>query len=94
MALPALRLHSGQASVEEVHHADAGYTGDVRVEVVSSTGEPIPGRTLEDCDPINGDFLDRPVTWRGEAGIPRGPDEPVSFRVRMSSAQLFAMSFG
>jgi hypothetical protein len=69
------------------------YVGEARVEVIGSNGKPIKGRTFDDYDPINGDFLDRTVTWRGESDINRNPDEPVSFRVRISSGQLFSMSF-
>jgi len=69
------------------------YAGEARVEVIGSKGKPVKGRTFDDCDPISGDFLDRTVTWRGESYISRNPDEPVSFRVRISSGQLFSMNF-
>ncbi|HIE27451.1 TPA: hypothetical protein EYP66_09210 [Candidatus Poribacteria bacterium] len=69
------------------------YVGEVFIEAVGVNGKPIKNRTFADCDPINGDFLDRVVTWHGESYINRNSDEPVSFRVRMSSAQLFSMSF-
>jgi len=69
------------------------HVGEVRVEVLESGGKPVKGRTFEDCDPINGDFLDRVVTWHGESYLDRGSNEPLAFRVRMSSAQLFSMAF-
>lgn len=37
--------------------------GSVRVEVQDIKGNPIPGYTLEDCPPIFGDAIDRPVFW-------------------------------
>lgn len=46
-----------------------------------------------DSDRINGDCLDRTVTWHGESNIPRQEEEPVAFRVRMFFTQLFSMTF-
>jgi hypothetical protein len=68
------------------------HAGWVRVEAVGADG-PIPGRTFDDCDPVTGDHLDRLVTWKGESAIPRQPDQPVAFRVRLAAAELYAMGF-
>ena len=68
------------------------HAGEVRVEVLGPDGV-LPGRSFDDCDAVNGDFLDRPVTWKGDATIPRKPDDPMTFRVRMSAAELFSMRF-
>jgi hypothetical protein len=38
--------------------------GSIRVEVLDAEGTPIPGFTLDDCDEIFGDELERVVTWR------------------------------
>ena len=51
------------------------------------------GQSFEDCDPVSGNHLEHPVTWRGRSQIPRREDEPVAFRVRMRSAELFEMRF-
>jgi hypothetical protein len=67
--------------------------GEVRVEVLDPQGEPIPGYTLADCDPINGDEFDHRVTWRGESIIPRQDDEPRAFRISLAAAELFALTF-
>ncbi len=67
--------------------------GEVRVEVLDLQGEPIPGYTLADCDPINGDESDHRVTWRGECIIPRQDDEPRAFRISLAAAELFALAF-
>lgn len=69
------------------------FVGDIRIEVLNSKGKVLPGRAFEDCDRIYGNSLDQIVTWHGESYINRNTDEPVSFRVRMSAAQLFSMSF-
>ncbi len=51
------------------------------------------GRTVLDCDPIHGDSLAAPVTWRGvaELGIP--PGECVSLHVQLRSAKLFGFEW-
>jgi hypothetical protein len=69
------------------------HVGDILVEVLDRNDEPIEGRTFEDCDYVSGDYLDRPVTWRGSPDIGRAPNEPVSFRVKLSYGQLFSMRF-
>jgi len=74
-------------------NARTQHAGGIRIELIGGDGKPMPGRTLDDCDLINGDYLDLPVTWRGESSIPRKEDEPVSLRVRMASAQLFSLKF-
>ncbi len=69
------------------------HVGFVQVEVLDSKGDQIEGRTFADCDFINGDYLDKVVTWRGESNLGRGMDEPVSFRVKLAYGQLFSMRF-
>jgi hypothetical protein len=69
------------------------HSGHVRVEVVGPGGKVPPGRSFDDCDPIEGDHLDARVTWRGESAIPRNADEAVSFRLRLTAGELFAMRF-
>ena len=44
--------------------------GELRYELVEDTGEPIPGFTAADCDPISSDSLDAPLSWNGVPGWP------------------------
>jgi hypothetical protein len=60
-------------------------TGFIRVEV-----DQVDGRALEDCDPLNGDKIKSPVTWRGESAL-RVPDgQPAILHFRMRSAKLYS----
>ncbi len=44
--------------------------GSVRVEIQDSTGKPLPGYRLEECDEIFGDEVERVVAWRkGHADV-------------------------
>ena len=52
-----------------------------------------PARTVEDCDPIFGDHLDRVLSWQGEADIGLREGEKVRLHVRMRSAELFALEW-
>ena len=53
--------------------------GDIRVELVESLparqavvgGRPVPGFTMEDCDPIRTNRIDHRVTWKGTVGPER-----------------------
>jgi hypothetical protein len=44
--------------------------GELRYEVLTDTGEPLPGYGPEDCDPIRGDSLDAELRWQGRSGWP------------------------
>ena len=69
------------------------FTGYVLVEACGGDGKVLPGRSFNDCDRINGDHLDRVVTWRGEADLGRSEGEPVTLRFRVRSAELFSVRF-
>jgi len=67
--------------------------GGAWIEVVGPDGKALPGRGFEDCDPLNGDYLDHAVTWRGEACLGNASGMPLAFRVRLAAAELFSMAF-
>ena len=55
--------------------------GELRYEVLCCTGQPIPGYTIADCDPIRVDTLNGELSWRGVPGWPgvddtRGAEAP------------------
>jgi hypothetical protein len=50
-------------------NVDAG-AGELRYELLEDTGDPIPGYTAADSDPIRADVLDAPLSWRGVPGWP------------------------
>jgi len=68
-------------------------TGEILVEVANSRGQTLPGRSFSDADPLNGDFLDFPVTWKGEADLGYEPGQPVILRFHMRASKLFAFEF-
>lgn len=71
----------------------ASAAGHVRVEVQDAEGSPIPGRSLEDSDPMIGDDVDRAATWNGDAGLGRLAGRPVRLRFQLKDADLYALQF-
>jgi hypothetical protein len=55
--------------------------------------DKVPGRSLDDCDPIVGDHSSRVVTWRGEKELRVGPGEKVGLQFRMRSGKIFGFEW-
>ncbi len=67
--------------------------GDVRVELLDEKGWPISGYGLDDCPPIFGDAIERPVTWRSGADLSHLAGKTVQVRFVLRDADLFAYQF-
>ncbi len=67
--------------------------GQVRVELQDAGGKPIPGFTLEDCEPIWGDHIARIVSWKGGADVSALAGKPIKIRFVMEDADLFSLKF-
>jgi len=78
--------------------------GGIQVEVVKLVDQPkvrpnqpyeeiIPGRSFNDCDPIQGDRFGSTVTWKGEPDLGFVQGEAVILRFHMDRAQLFGIEF-
>ncbi|MBI4025287.1 MAG: hypothetical protein HY360_09930 [Verrucomicrobia bacterium] len=67
-------------------------TGFVRVEALGEKGEPLEGRTFEDCDMLSGDHLDGIISWRGEKDLGHPSGSPVTLRFQLRNADLFSVS--
>ena len=68
--------------------------GDIRVELRDEAGGPIDGFSLDDCDLIIGDDVDRAVTWNGSADVSRMARQPIRLRFAMRDADLYSLRFG
>ena len=67
--------------------------GQVRVEMQDAEGRPLPGFTLEDCEPIWGDHVARTVKWKAGSDVSAQAGKPVRLRFEMSDADLFSLRF-
>ena len=56
-------------------------------------GAPIPGFTLEECDVVYGDHIDRPMAWRGRTEVKQLVGRPVRLRFVLSDADIFSLRF-
>jgi len=69
-------------------NADAA-AGELRYELLEDTGEPIPGYSLAECDPIREDTLEAVLSWNGEAGWPGVRDERRSRYPSLSPSEFY-----
>jgi hypothetical protein len=68
--------------------------GSLLIEVAGrSGGEPLPGRSFADCDPIIGDQFRKPVTWKGEADLGFEAGAAILLRFRLEKASIYCLDF-
>ncbi|MDP1588649.1 MAG: hypothetical protein Q8M07_12950 [Prosthecobacter sp.] len=68
-------------------------SGSIRVEVQDASGQPLPGYSLADCDPITGDDINRRVKWSTTASLAALTGQPVRLRFVLTDADLYALRF-
>jgi hypothetical protein len=67
--------------------------GSVRVELQDATGKPHAGFALDDCPPIFGDTIERPVAWKSGGDVAALAGKPVRLRFELKDADLYAIRF-
>lgn len=77
---------------EDISYATSA-AGQVRVELQDADGKPIPGFSLDDCEPIWGDHIARIVKWKSGNDVTTLAGKPVRVRFELSDADLFAIQF-
>ena len=76
-----------------VLNVDTSAMGSARVELQDEQGQPLPGFSAADCDPIDGNFTARTVTWKGKAQVAAAEGKPVRLRFALRAAKLYAFQF-
>jgi len=84
---------TGSGETELVINYSTSAAGTVRCEILDESGTPIPGYTLDDCDEIFGDAIERAVTWKGQSELKTLAGKPVRLRFVMNDADLYAIRF-
>jgi len=87
---------SGQAPpgpVELVLNYSTSAAGSIRCEVLDEAGEPLPGRSLAECEEIFGDDLARPVSWLGSTDLSHVAGKPIRLRFVIKDADLYSIRF-
>ena len=75
----------------------ASAVGAVSVELQDTEGRALEGFAADDMDPMFGDDLDAPITWKGSDGLNglnRLNGVPVRLRFILKDADLFSIRFG
>jgi len=67
--------------------------GSVQVEIQGGDGHALPGFSLEDCPPLFGDSISRPVTWKNGADVGPLVGRPVRLRFVLRDADVYAFQF-
>jgi len=65
----------------------------LRAELRNERGEPLPGFTLTECDPVRTDAIRQTVTWKGNHNVAALAGKPVRLHFEMRDTKLFAMQF-
>jgi hypothetical protein len=74
-------------------NTDTSAGGHVRVELQSESAQPLAGLSADECDPINGNFIEKVVSWRGNPSVQAWAGKPVRVRFVMRDAKLYSFKF-
>ena len=67
--------------------------GSVRVELQDEAGRPLPGFSLEDCPPLFGDSVERPVSWRSGTDVGALAGQAIRLRIVLQDVDVYAYQF-
>jgi hypothetical protein len=67
--------------------------GEARVALLDEAGKALPGRGIDDCKVINGDYVATRVEWKGPDDLSAIAGRPVRLRFEMRGAKLYAFQF-
>jgi hypothetical protein len=70
-----------------------GVSGHVAVEIQDAKGQPLPGFTLADCQPISYDDIDRVISWKSGKDLSTLASQPVRLRWQLKDADVFSFWF-
>lgn len=67
--------------------------GGILVEILDENGAPIPNFTLNDCEVMFGDSIERKVCWNGVQDVSRLAGQTIQLRFRLKDADLYSFQF-
>ena len=86
---PPLLFSGGQLTL----NVDTSAGGHVRVELRKESGSALAGFSAEECDPINGNFIQKVVSWRGGSPLSAWAGKPIRLRFAMRDTKLYSFKF-
>ena len=63
--------------------------GELRYELLEDTGQPIPGYTVADCEPIRSDSLDGLLSWNGKSGWPPVGEDRIGRYPQLAMSEFY-----
>ena len=63
--------------------------GELRYELLEDTGQPIPGYTVDDCEPIRSDSLDGLLSWNGKSGWPPVGEDRIGRYPQLAMSEFY-----
>ncbi len=67
--------------------------GSLRIELQDADGEPLAGYSLNDCDRLHGDEIEKTVTWKGRANLTEIKGKPIRMLFALRHANLYSFRF-
>jgi hypothetical protein len=67
--------------------------GSLRVGLLDTEGNPLPGFGIDDCDELFGDSVERVVTWGGTSDISAHTNRTITLRLTFMDTDVYAFSF-
>ncbi len=87
---PLLRFNGEQLRL----NVNTSSSGELRVEILDESGQPIPQYHLNDCDLIHtANEISRVVKWYGSSSVKELAGRPVRLRFVMRDVDLYAFQF-
>jgi hypothetical protein len=83
------------AKVQAPNHIHINFAtsavGSIKCELQDIDGKALDGFTIDDCDEIYGDSVDREITWKGSNDVSKFADQPIRLHFVMKDADLYAL---
>lgn len=89
LVTPAIRFTGSQLELNLRTHPK----GMARVEMLDAQGHPIPGFSLRECIPVQGDHLRAVVRWRKGSNVAAHAGRTVRLKIALREARLYAFRF-
>ena len=67
--------------------------GSVRVEIQDASGDAVPGYAMDDMQPVYGDRLDFPVSWKNGGNVGALAGLAIRLRFELKDADVFSIRF-
>jgi len=80
--------------VELIVNFATSAAGSLRCEIQDEAGKPIPGFSLEECDELYGDSVERSLSWNRSRELKSLAGRRVRLRFVLKDADLYALRFG